>query len=190
MKAIFAQIRRFENIELQEGEQFMFTLPKIHIQPAQKIALPASDNVSVDNLFTDDTKMAVNGEYKITVKAWMTEPSTPQFDFHDKWNNGNPMPLRIMTGKVIKETPRMFQMNLEGKCEPSSYCSVCGRPLSNTVSKLYGIGPECSAKCGIIRIESEEEAREKWNELVEQIGNIKWTGWITKSAIKEWEEVK
>ena len=39
------------------------------------------------------------------------------------------------------------------------------------------------------RVESEEEAREKWNELVQQIGNIKWTGWVIKSAIKEWEEI-
>ena len=119
----------------------------------------------------------------------MTEPATSTFDFQDKWNNGNPMPLCIMQGEVIKETRGMYYMNLQGKAEPTSRCLVCGKTLTNPISKLYGIGPECSEKVGLIRIESEEEAKEKLKDIMEQIDDISWIGWVIKSAIKEWEGI-
>lgn len=175
MKEIFKQIHRFSPQSFEEGKHFNFTLAGV-VTEEYDIA-PSLE------------RMEVGRTYKITVKKYMTEPATANFDFQDKWNNGEPMPLCIMQGKVIKETRGMYYMNLEGKAEPTSRCSCCGRALTNPVSKLYGIGPECSEKVGIIRVESEEEAREKWNELVQQIGNIKWEGWVIKSAIKEWEEI-
>lgn len=175
MEEIFKQIHRFPPQSFEEGKYFNFTLDG-------KVTEEYDITPSLE-------RMEVGRTYKITVKKYMTEPATTNFDFQDKWNNGKPMPLCIMQGEVIKETRGMYYMNLEGKAEPTSRCSCCGRALTNPVSKLYGIGPECSEKVGIIRVESEEEAREKWNELVQQIGNIKWTGWVIKSAIKEWEVI-
>ena len=58
-------------------------------------------------------KMEVGKAYKITVKKYMTEPATANFDFQDKWNNGKPMPLCIMQGEVIKETRGMYYMKLK-----------------------------------------------------------------------------
>lgn len=180
MEEIFKQIHRFKEQSFEEGKPFEFTLDgkinELNTEVEDYICPPVQ-------------KMEVGKLYKITVKKYMTEPATVNFDFQDKWNNGKPMPLCIMQGEVIKETRGMYYMSLEGKAEPTSRCSCCGRALTNPVSKLYGIGPECSEKVGIIRVESEGEAREKWNELVQQIGNIKWTGWVIKSAIKEWEVI-
>lgn len=178
MKEIFKQIHRFKEQSFEEGKPFEFTLDGKTKELNTEIE---------DYIWTKVQKIEVGKSYKITVKKYMTEPATSAFDFQDKWNNGKPMPLCIMQGEVIKETRGMYYMNLQGKAEPISRCLVCGKPLTNPISKLYGIGPECSEKVGIIRIESEEEAREKWNELVQQIGNIKWEGWVIKSAIKEWE---
>jgi hypothetical protein len=177
MKEIFKQIHRFQNMDFEESKPFEFILPARH----------CGVTYAVEHM--NSNKMEVGKSYKITVKKYMTEPATANFDFQDKWNNGKPMPLCIMQGEVIKETRGMYYMDLQGKAEPISRCLVCGKPLTNPVSKLYGIGPECSEKVGIIRVESEEEAREKWNELVQQIGNIKWEGWVIKSAIKEWEVI-
>ena len=178
MKEIFKQIHRFQNMNFEEGKQFEFTLEgkRKEINTEDYICPPVQ-------------KMEVGKLYKIIVKKYMTEPATGTFDFQDKWNNGVPMPLCIMLGKVIKETRGMCYMELTGKAGPMTRCMCCGKTLSNPVSKLYGIGPECSEKVRIIRIESEEEAKEKWNQLVEEIGNIKWTGWVIKSAIKEFEEI-
>lgn len=176
MKEIFKQIHRYKEQDFEEDKPFEFILNK-------------KEDENTDWLCSPVQKMEVGKSYKITVKKYMTEPATSTFDFQDKWNNGNPMPLCTMQGEVIKETRGMYYMNLQGKAEPIARCLVCGKPLTNPVSKLYGIGPECSEKVGIIRIESEDEAREKWNELVQQIGNIKWEGWVIKSAIKEWEEI-
>lgn len=162
MEAIFKKIKRFKNQDFQEGEYFEFTLAPKDVKPQK--------------------------QYKIKVKNYMTKPSTPTFDFHDKWNNGKPMPLCIMWGKIIKETRGMYYMNLHGEAEQTSECIVCGRTLTNQISKLYGIGPECGEKVGLMRIENEEEAREKLNHIAKQIHNIKWEGWVIKSAILIKEE--
>lgn len=162
MEAIFKKIKRFKNQDFQEGEYFEFTLNPKEVKPRKR--------------------------YKIKVKKYMTEHSTPTFDFQDKWNNGNPMPLCIMKGEIIKETRGMYYMNLHGEAEKTPNCIVCGRTLKNTISKLYGVGPECSEKIGLIRIESEEEAKEKLNHIVKQIEDITWEGWVIKSAILSKEE--
>ena len=176
MKEIFKQIHRFQNMNFEEGKPFEFTLPTRHCGVTY-----ATQHIS--------NKMDVGKSYKITVKKYMTEPATSTFDFQDKWNNSVPMPLCIMQGEVIKETRGMYYMSLQGKAEPTSRCLVCGKTLTNPISKLYGIGPECSEKVGLIRIESEEEAKEKLKHIMEQIDDISWTGYVIKSAIKEWEEI-
>lgn len=180
MKEIFKQIHRFQNTDFEEGKPFELTFNQATKELNTEIE---------DYTWTKVKKMEVGKSYKITVKKYMTEPATPNFDFQDKWNNGKPMPLCIMQGEVIKETKGMYYMNLQGKAEPTSKCLVCGRVLLNPVSKLYGIGPECSEKVGLIRIESEEEAKEKLKHIMEQIDDISWTGWVIKSAIKEWEDI-
>ena len=178
MKQIFEQIHRYKEQEFADGKPFEFTLE------GKRNELNTEDYIC-----SPVKKMEVGKSYKIIVKKYMTEPSTVNFDFQDKWNEGKPMPLCIMQGEVIKETRGMYYMNLQGKAEPTSKCLVCGKNLTNPISKLYGIGPECSEKVGLIRIESEEEAKEKLKHIMEQIDDISWSGWVIKSAIKEWEEI-
>ena len=122
MKEIFKQIHRYKEQDFQEGKPFEFTLER-------KIK---EDNN--DLLCPTVKKMEVGNSYKITVKKYMTEPSTPNFDFQDRWNDGKPMPLCTMHGKVTKETRGMFHMELKED-------------------------------------------------------DISWTGFVIKSAIKEWEEM-
>lgn len=122
-------------------------------------------------------------EYEITVKPYMTKKASPDFDFMLKWNNDNPMPMRIMQGTVEKETRGMVYMKLHGLAKPTITCYCCGKELTNPVSRHYGIGPICLGKLGIARdIEDVENIRE---DLV----NIEWEGWIIKSAITNKKEV-
>lgn len=178
MKEIFKQIHRYKEQDFKEGKPFEFTLEG-----------KRKEINTEDYIYPPTQKMEVGKSYKITVKKYMTEPATANFDFQDKWNNGKPMPLCIMHGEVIKETRGMYYMSLKGKAQPTSKCLVCGKTLTNPISKLYGIGPECSEKVGLIRIESEEEAKEKLKHIMAQIDDISWTGWVIKSAIKEWEMI-
>lgn len=178
MKEIFKQIHRYKEQDFEESKPFEFTLDGKRKEVNTEYYICPSVQ-----------KMEVGKPYKITVKKYMTEPATVNFDFQDKWNDGKPMPLCIMQGEVIKETRGMYYMSLKGKAEPTSRCLVCGKSLSNPISKLYGIGPECSEKVGLIRIESKEEAKEKLKHIMEQIDDISWTGWVIKSAIKEWKEL-
>lgn len=179
MNKIFSQINRINTPNFVVGESFSLLLEGI-------------EKVENKNMLYESpqcTKMSVGKSYKITVKNYMTEPSSPQFDFQDKWNNGIPMPMCIMNGKVLKETRGMVYMELTGKAEASCSCFVCGRTLTNPVSKLYGVGPECSERIGLIRISDEKEVQSRWEEIKSHLTDIKWTGWVIRSAIKNWEEI-
>ena len=129
-------------------------------------------------------EQTTNTEYRITVKKYMTETASPGFDFMAKWNNNHPMPLRTMTGVIEKETRGMVYMRLHGQAEPVVRCMRCGRPLTNPVSQLYGIGPECMSKLGFIQIAIDDVETIK-KRLVE----VEWAGWVIKSAIIEQEEI-
>ena len=120
-------------------------------------------------------------EYQITVKRYMTQTATPEFDFMERWNNNNPMPLRTMTGTIEKETRGMIYMKLHGQAEPVIRCMRCGRLLTNPISQHYGIGPECMSKLGFVcEIDDVDTITKKLVEVV-------WEGWIIKSSILQKE---
>ena len=150
---------------------------------------PIKENVTqaivdgVQDVLEKKSDIEKTGEVKITVKAYMTRKATPEFDFMQKFNNDNPMPMRIMQGTIEKETRGMYYMKLHGLAQATIRCTCCGKELTNPVSRHYGIGPICLSKLGIIRdIEDIENIKD---DLV----NITWTGWVVKSAITEMEEV-
>lgn len=133
-----------------------------------------------------------SGEYRITVKKYMTEPASPSFDFMAKWNNNNPMPLRTMTGIVLQETRGMVKMKLHGDiwAEKICTCMCCGRKLTNPVSQYFGIGPECGGHNYVNPFDDEEQLREAVAEYKKKLRGITWEGWVIKSAIMEQEEVQ
>ena len=160
------------------------------VQAAKHIFKALSGNIHI--ILKSNHKNAVNhttpqitttGEYEITVKPYMTKPATPEFDFMAKWNDNNPLPMRIMQGVVEKETPGMVYMKLHGLAKPTITCYCCGKELTNPVSRHYGIGPICLSKLGIVREIDDVE------NIKEELVNIKWSGWIVKSAIIERKEV-
>lgn len=154
-------------------------------------AVPATlllDNNSVIKLYPakQEVKHSVaqsvddNTEYTITVRQYMTQPSTPEFDFMDKFNKGIPMPMRTMTGVIVKETPKMVYMKLHGQAKKTIRCMRCNKELTNPVSRLYGLGIECIQKVGIPFDVTDVE------NIKEALVNVTWEGWIIKSAIS-WE---
>lgn len=132
-------------------------------------------------------------EFVVTVKPYMTQKSTPGFDFMDKWNDNKPMPLRTMVGVVEKSTKGMVYMNLHGDIvtTQTQCCLKCGQPITHNVSRYFGLGPVCGKHNYIHPFDSEEELRaevEKYRNEV--LRKITWQGWIIKSAIINWEELK
>lgn len=132
-------------------------------------------------------------QYVITVKQYMTKKSSPGFDFMAKWNDDNPMPLRTMIGTIEKETKGMVYMKLHGDivAEQMHFCMKCRRPITNSVSQFFGMGPECGGHNYVNPFESEEELKS----VVESyrrnhLQKITWEGWIIRSAIESQEEVK
>lgn len=118
-------------------------------------------------------------QYLITVKKYMTEQATPSFDFMAKWNNNNPMPLRTMAGTIEKETRGMVYMKLHGQAEAVVRCMRCGRTLTNPVSQMYGIGPECITKVPFIMDLDMNDV----DGIKKRLVDIVWEGWIIRSSI-------
>ena len=163
----------------------------ISVQDATNVFKTLSDDSHI--LLRSSVKNAVQSvvdsveskvQYRITVKKYMTEKSNPGFDFMLKFNNDVPMPLRTMTGTIEKETRGMVYMKLHGQAEPVVRCIRCGRLLTNPTSQIYGIGPECMEKLGLVRIEIDDVETIK-----KRLVDIVWEGWIIRSSIIEKEEV-
>lgn len=126
-------------------------------------------------------------EHVITVKAYMTKPATPEFDFMAKWNNNVPMPMRTMVGTVEKETKGMVYMKLhcEILAERTFTCMCCGRQLTNPVSQFFGVGPECGGHNYTHPFDTDEELRQAVDAYKKYLANITWEGWIIRSSIIE-----
>ena len=153
----------------------------IHIvlHPAVKEAVKEPKKAPVQEV--PDTEVVV------TVKKYMTQKATPQFDFMAKWNNDVPMPLRTMVGHKVKETPGMVYMELHGDIlsEKTLHCMKCGKKITNPVSQYFGMGPECGGHNYTNPFETEEQLRQAVGEYKQKLQNVKWEGWIIKSAILE-----
>lgn len=124
--------------------------------------------------------------YLIKVKAYMTKPSSREFNFHEKWNSNSPMPLRIMVGSIIGETKGMYKMQLHGQRveKMTQYCCKCGRTITNPVSKILGVGPECGGHNYTNPFNTEQELKEAVANIDEELRKITWEGWVIKSAIE------
>lgn len=125
-------------------------------------------------------------EYKVEVKGYMLKKSTPEFNFMAQWNNDNPMPLKIMYGVKLKETRGMVFMRLHGdiKEKVTQRCMGCGRPITNAVSKFFGMGPICGCHDYTNPFDTEEELRAAVEAYRVKLVNTVWEGWIIKSAIE------
>lgn len=130
-------------------------------------------------------------QYKITVKSYMTKKSTPSFNFMLAWNNDIPMPLMTMVGTIEKETPGMYLMHLHGDIleEQTQFCLCCGKPITNPVSQYFGMGPICGQHNYVNPFDSVEELKQAVSEYRKKLNNIKWDGWVIKSAITEMQEL-
>jgi hypothetical protein len=112
---------------------------------------------------------------EIKVRQWLTR------------KDDNPVPMRIMTGEVVRETQKAMLVKLNGFLRPSGTCLHCGRRLTNPVSLLYGIGPICGEHFNINPLSSAEELHSIYEEMARLMGEVKWEGWIPKSQVESIE---
>lgn len=136
---------------------------------------------------------SADGIYRVTVRQYMTRKATPDFDFMLKMNNDVPMPLRTMVGSILKETPGMYKMHLKADTtfEYLDTCMKCGKPITNPVSKFFGMGPECGGHNYVNPFNTDEELNEAVSNYKQTyLANIEWEGWVIKSAITSMEELE
>jgi SWI/SNF-related matrix-associated actin-dependent regulator 1 of chromatin subfamily A len=87
--------------------------------------------------------------------------------------------------KFLGETSKAYHVDVEFFSGISCTCGVCGRGLTNDVSKATGIGPVCAEKIGLPRptLESAKETVKQMESLSQQQGQFT-SIWIPKSQIK------
>lgn len=130
-------------------------------------------------------------QYVVTVKRWMTQKSSPSFDWMAKVNNDIPMPAMTMVGTILQETPKMIKMELKVDIYAPTVktCMMCGKTLTNPISKYFGMGPECGGHNYTNPFSSDEELQAAVEEYRKVLNSKTWTGYIAKSAITEMKEV-
>lgn len=102
--------------------------------------------------------------------------------FNDKFNNGTPIPLLVMYGKIVKETPKCYYVEVEGNPEESDVCMHCMRPLTDDISRLYGLGPKCGEYYGITK-EMRKNYKENYKNIRHSLASVKWKGLIPKDKV-------
>lgn len=120
-------------------------------------------------------------DYKIEVKPWMLKVAR----FNEVLNKGVPMPLLVMYGTKIGESPRMVKMALHGDLKQvlTNRCMHCGKVITNPVSQYFGMGPKCGGHNYVNPFKSEEDLQNAVAAYRSKLVNITWTGWIPLSAI-------
>ena len=115
---------------------------------------------------------------RFEVKQWMTKPN----GFNKTMNGGNPMPMRVMFGEIVKTTEKAYVVKVHGKPEPSTHCMHCRRKLTHKVSMFYGLGPVCGQHFYISGV-TEENLDKHFQEIRRKLSEVVWYGFIPKSAV-------
>lgn len=189
-------IKELKNVEIN-GKHYETVQEFINENPSGvtnvTIIINKEDKKSTSDRIVAEEKNAGEKIYRLKVRQYMTKQSTPDFPFHTKWNSDIPMPMRIMVGKILKETKGMYQMELWGQItsETTTICMACGKALTNPVSQYFGIGPECGGHNYINPFKSDEELKKAVEDTNKRLmTEKKWTGWVIKSAIEEFELIR
>ena len=69
--------------------------------------------------------------------------------------------------------------------EQTQTCMCCGKPITNPVSKYFGVGPICGNHNYINPFNTEKELKQAVAEYRKKLNNIIWCGWVIRSAITE-----
>lgn len=113
--------------------------------------------------------------------------------FNDRYNGGKPMPMIVMHGEVLKTTDKCYYVRVSGRPEKSTTCLHCGRPLTNSISQHYGVGPVCGKHFYISNI-TEDNVKEKFTEIRDKLAEVVWEGYIpireVSIKLEEWYEVE
>lgn len=102
--------------------------------------------------------------------------------YHKQVNKGVPVPFLVMYGKIVRQTPKAYIIDVYGQPEPMDVCLRCGRVLTHPLSLLYGLGPECGKhhyKSSISKDNLEEALKYLRQSMAKEV----WRGMIPKSAV-------
>lgn len=87
--------------------------------------------------------------------------------------------------ETVRETEKAIQARVRFTAKFQARCCCCGLKLTNAISKLTGIGPDCAEKMGIPRAIDEDSAREQVKALENVLAQkAEATIWIPRKSIK------
>lgn len=63
-------------------------------------------------------------EIRVTFEDYIIKPFDG-FDFHDKWNNGQPPYAKVMYGKIVGETKGMYKLSVHSETSTKFWIGWC-----------------------------------------------------------------
>lgn len=122
------------------------------------------DDVSSSDTFYIRTKTGnIKDTYIFTFADYLVKPFST-FDFHEKFNQGRIIPLKVMQGKIERVVGKMYYIKVQGCAIHTNKCSHCliagdfGNSICNNCRQAMGIDNITQIKWeGFIPIKSIEK---------------------------------
>ena len=141
---------------------------KVAVQRSYQEELEKSRKPKIEGTYTEGTVIEINRFMALTL-----ELATGHKGYT----------LEIL--KTLRETEKAIHVKVKYSGKFKSRCSCCGLKLTNAISKISGIGPDCAAKMNIERATNEESAKEQARQLDIVLGmKQESTVWIPRKSIK------
>ncbi len=185
-KALMQYLKNIKGKNINISEKSIVS--SIDLEPKKRQVINIYKINNNQNKIDYTNNLSIDKQYKVIVKLYMTKPDSMNFTFHSTWNNGKAMPFRIMYGNILESTKNMIKMKLHGDITETSICMKCGKVLTNEISKLYGLGPECGQHYYINPLTKQEFDNYK-ESIKNKLKAVEWEGWIPKVSIISMEEV-
>ena len=147
---------------------------QISDKEGNKISLDDLDNY--DELIIEEQKLDFswidyNKKYLFIFEGYFLKRDYANV-FHKQYNKGNPVPLRIMYGKILKVQNNLLYIKVQGYSKGNSF--ICSRCL-----KAGNFNLLCNYCKNTLNLKD-----------ISELENIKWEGWITLKAVKELNELE
>lgn len=110
---------------------------------------------------------AIEEKYIFTFADYLVKPFST-FDFHEKFNQGRIIPLKVMQGKIDRVVGKMYYIKAQGYAIQTSKCSHC--------LNLGNFGDSICDSC-----------KKALN--VEYISQVKWEGFVPIKSIEKTERL-
>ena len=158
------------------------------------------EKINKGHLLTDNMKAALRrmiekeATYEVDKAKREATKDLPKFKFtvlvKKWWAMQNNLHNFVFTFEVYTETSKAYLVKGNADMVEETFCTFCGRALTEVASQSIGVGPICAAKWGVpypsnMLTASKKERAALKAQIQKVVRDQKFEGWLPRSQIKE-----